>query len=228
MGKKRILSLLLTIGLSVSVAGVGLVGLKSDTRKEVDYNIISDLKDFKLKQVQAKLDVEIQKYKEAEAKRLEEEQRKQELEQKAKQPCFNPYDVTEPSNLTKEQIHKMLEGTALVTLVDAIHWYEQEYGVNGIFITSIIALESGWGESSLSRSHNNLTGYIGRSGDYYAFADWGESVQETFRLISEEYVREDGLFYNGRSVWNINIKYCELDSWSGKIVSIGNELLSKL
>ena len=224
MASKRIVSALLMMGFSISIFGLGGMIQESEPVK-VDYDIISDLNNFEFKQVQAKLDVEIQKHKEAETKRLE-EQRQRELEEQ-KKPHFNPYDVSEPSNLTKEQMYKMLEGTALVTIVDALHWYEQEYGVNAIFITSIVALESGWGESSLARTHNNLTGYIGQNGDYYAFADWGESVQETFRLISEEYVSEDGLFYNGKSVWNINTRYCELDSWSGKIVSIGNDLLSK-
>ena len=231
---KKIISVLLSAGLSVSIIGLGLVE-SYDTKKEVDYDTISELKDFKLKQAQAIIDVEIQKHKEAEAKRIAEEQRLKELEEQRqreleaqKKPHFNPNDVTEPSNLSKEQIHKMLEGTALVTLVDAIYWYEQEYGVNGIFITSIIALESGWGSSYVARNYNNLSGYIGQNGDYYTFANWGESIQETFRLIGEEYVREDGLFYNGKSISAVNIRYCEVDSWTPKVTQIGYELLSKI
>ena len=227
MVRKR-MKVLLSLIIGTTIVSLGVSEIPK-TNMEADYEIISNLKNFEFKQVQAKLDVEIQKIKEAEAKRLEEEKRKKELEeQQRKQPHFNPYNVTEPSNLSKEQLHKMLEGTALVTVVDALYWYEQEYGVNSIFITSIIALESGWGESSLSRTHNNLGGYKSKDGGYYTFADWGESVQETFRLISEEYTNENGLFYNGKSVYDINIRYCELGSWSNKVISIGNELLSKI
>jgi len=201
------------------------VNSKPEQLTESDKNL--DLRNYKVKQVEELIKVEFQKRKEIEARKLE-EQKKIEEEQKIKEPNFNPYDVTELSNLNKEQIYQMLEGTELITLVDAFYWYEQEYNVNLIFIASIVALESSWGRSSLAISHNNLTGYIGRSGQYYSFNNWGESLEETFRLIGDEYTKEEGLFYNGKSVWDINQKYCELSSWTDKVITIGNELISKI
>ena len=99
MVRKRMKVLLgLIIGTTIVSLGVSEI---PKTNMEADYEIISNLKNFEFKQVQAKLDVEIQKIKEAEAKRLEEEKRKRELEeQQRKQPHFNPYNVTEPSNLS--------------------------------------------------------------------------------------------------------------------------------
>lgn len=220
---KKIVSAILSLAFITPLFNVKLT--QESKPKKIDSIEILNLKDYKLKQVEDKLKVEIEKLKEIEAKKLEEEKQR-ELKQQ-RQPHFNPYNVTEPSNLSKEQIHKMLEGTELITLVDALYWYEQEYGVNAIFITSIVALESGWGTSNVGREYNNLTGYKSKNGGYYYFNNWGESVQETFRLIAEEYTSEDGLFYNGKSVWNINVRYCELDSWSNKIINIGNHLLHK-
>ena len=236
------LNSIVSISLSVILAHTNFIGTYT---KQIPFGaggeIVSvekmDLRNNKIKQVEELLKVQYEKIERNKEriylnnKRIESERKMKEeqrlLEEQNKQPHFNPYDVTELSNLNKEQIYKMLEGTDLVTLVDALYWYEQEYKVNLIFITSIVALESGWGRSSLAISHNNLTGYIGSNGEYYVFNDWGENVQETFRLISEEYTSEEGLFYNGKSVWNINQKYCELDSWSNKIIDIGNDLLLK-
>ena len=239
MAKKRIISLLTILALTTPLIQVKEIYIPSEPRKEVESDKNLNLRSYKLEQVEEIMRVEFEKRKEIERQRAEEERIRQEelrrqeeerqrLLEEQKQPHFNPYDVTELSNLNKEEIYEMLKDTSLITLVDALYWYEQEYNVNLIFITSIVALESGWGRSSLAITHNNLTGYIGRNGDYYAFNNWGESLQETFRLIGEEYVSEDGLFYNGKSVWNINQKYCELDSWSGKVINIGNELLSKI
>lgn len=223
MAKKRIAMFLLSTVLTTTPLlkiEAMQVNSKPEQLTESDKNL--DLRNYKVKQVEELIKVEFQKRKEIEMKKQKEE------EQKIKEPNFNPYDVTELSNLNKEQIHKMLEGTELITLVDAFYWYEQQYNVNLIFIASIVALESSWGRSSLAISHNNLTGYIGGNGQYYSFSSWGESLEETFRLIGYEYTKEEGLFYNGKSVWNINQKYCELSSWTDKVITIGNELISKI
>lgn len=227
MAKKRIVSALLTLALTTPLIQVQAIQINSKPEQSTVKGESLDFRNHKIRQLEDMAEAQIQKRKEIELQKQKEEELRA-MEEQNKVPHFNPYDVSELSNLDKDQIHKMLEGTSLVTLVDALYWYEQEYNVNLIFITSIVALESGWGRSSLAISHNNLTGYIGQNGEYYSFNSWGDSLQETFRLISEEYVLQDGLFYNGTSVWNINQKYCEVDSWSGKVISIGNELLSKI
>lgn len=227
MAKKRIVSALLTLVLTTPLIQVQAIQINSKPEQSAVKGESLDFRNYKIRQLEEIARVQIQKRKEIELQKQKEEELRA-IEEQNKVPHFNPYDVSELSNLDKDQIHKMLEGSSLVTLVDALYWYEQEYNVNLIFITSIVALESGWGRSSLAISHNNLTGYIGQNGEYYSFNSWGDSLQETFRLIGEEYVSQDGLFYNGTSVWNINQKYCEVDSWSGKVISIGNELLNKI
>lgn len=81
MCRKRITLTLVGIGLIISTLGIGAPLMYESEPVKVDYDTISDLKDFKLKQVQAIIDVEIQKHKEEEAKRLVEEQRLKELEE---------------------------------------------------------------------------------------------------------------------------------------------------
>lgn len=223
MAKNRILSTLLSVMLLTPLIKVKAIEIPaSKPRKGIESDRNLNLRNYEIKQVEELIKAEFEKCKEIELEEQKEE------EQKRIEPNFNPYNVTELSNLNKEQIYQMLEGTELITLVDAFYWYEQEYNVNLIFIASIVALESSWGRSSLAISHNNLTGYIGGNGQYYSFSSWGESLEETFRLIGYEYTKEEGLFYNGKSVWNINQKYCELSSWTDKVITIGNELISKI
>lgn len=225
--KSKIILLLLTSSMLVGFTTSNQI-IKTNDIKEVDSVEILNLRSYKVDQVEGIMKVEYEKIKEIERKKEEEIEQKRILEELNRKIEFNPYDVSEPSNLTIEEWTSALEDTALVTLASAFHWYEEQYQVNGLLIASIVALESSWGRSSLAISHNNLTGYVGRDGNYYLFNDWGSSLEETFRLIGEEYISEDGLFYNGRSVGDINIKYCELDSWTDKVIDIAYELKNKV
>lgn len=183
----------------------------------------------KERELQEQLEREAQLKAEQERLRAEEEER-QRLASLV--PHFNPYNINELSNLTKEQMYTMLDGTALVTLVDAFYWYEQQYQVNAIFMMSLTAEESGWGRSSLAISNNNLSGHKSSTGEWAYYSDWGECLEESFRLISEEYTDPNGLFYTGSSIYDINLVYCPdpiaPNSWANNINAIAQNLLGKL
>lgn len=179
----------------------------------------------------------LQAEREEQLRREEEERKKREQEEEEErlrqlqQPTYNPYDLRTRSNLSKEQMHQMLSGTALETLVDAYYWYEEVYNVNAIFMMALNAHESAWGRSSLAISNNNLGGYKASDGSFKYFDSWGEFLDENFRLISEEYLDPDGLFYNGVDIFSVNIRYCTEPndlSWSDGINQIAYELLNKL
>lgn len=193
--------------------------------------------DHEFKQLNRELIAEgerLQAEREEQKRREEDERKKQEEEERLKQlqqPTYNPYDLRERSNLSKEQMHQMLSGTALETLVDAYYWYEQVYNVNAIFMMSLNAHESAWGRSSLAIHNNNLGGYKASDGSFKYFNSWGEFLDENFRLISEEYLDPNGLFYNGVAIYSVNIRYCTEpndNSWSEGINQIAYELLNKL
>ncbi|MDV4150317.1 SH3 domain-containing protein [Clostridium sp. AL.422] len=142
-------------------------------------------------------------------------------------PHYNPNNLRELSNLTEDQIYKMLEGSALQTLSSAYYYYEKEYNVNAIFLMSLNSEESGHGRSSLARTHNNLGG-VKDGNSWRYFNDWGESLDYITRLIDKYYLTEGGDYYNGVSVWNVNVRYCEGNTWAGNLNTIANELLAKL
>lgn len=160
------------------------------------------------------------------AKRIAEEQERQRIES----VTFNPYDVSIPSNLTGDEMYELLKDTGLKDVAYTYIQAEKQYGVNAFFLAGLSALESGWGTSERSVRDNNLTGYnIRSSSDIYKFGSRSESLMSTAKLISVDYLDENGRYYLGKSVWNINKHYCppvdgEEKSWADKIVTIANNL----
>lgn len=188
-------------------------------------NILSD-RDLKLKE----LEIQKQRELELEQERLRQEelerQRLAEIEAN-RVVTYNPYNLLEPSNITREEAYIMLEGTALQTLSNAYVYMEELYGVNAIYLMSLSAEESGWGRSQLAITHNNIGGIKSSNGWMY-FSDWGEYLDYKARLLKNQYLSENGDYFNGYSIWNVNIKYCERNTWADNINSIAYGLLNKI
>ena len=215
------LSAILVLNLNSTQAKIETIKKTTEIVIEGDYDLVQITKTF---------DKLIEEENQRRIKEAEEEAERQRLEA-LKVPTYNPYDLRERSNLTKEQMHQMLSGTALETLVDAYYWYEQVYNVNAIFMMSLNAHESAWGRSTLAIEKNNLGGYKASDGSFRYFDDWGQFLDENFRLISDEYLDPNGLFYNGIDIYSVNINYCTEPSdysWSEGINAIAYELLNKL
>ena len=75
----------------------------------------------------------------------EKERIKQEAERLANSPKFNPYNLTEKSNIDKDKAKVLLEGSALQTAAGAYVYAEEVYGVNAIFLMALTSHESGHG-----------------------------------------------------------------------------------
>ena len=178
-----------------------------------------------------------EEYKIEERKRIEAEQERLRQEELEKQRLveiednrvvtYNPYNLLEPSNITREEAYIMLEGTALQTLSNAYVYMEELYGVNAIYLMSLSAEESGWGRSELAMTHNNIGGIKSSNGWMY-FSDWGECLDYKARLLKNQYLSKNGDYFNGYSIWNVNIKYCEQNTWADNINSIAYGLLNKI
>ena len=144
------------------------------------------------------------------------------------EPHFNPYNLLEVSNVTREQMYTILEGTALQTLSNGYVYMEEVYGINALFLVAISAYESGWGRSELAMTHNNLGGLKANDGSWAYFNDWFECLSYKADLLYHQYLSVDGAYYNGTSTWSINARYCEEDYWADNINAIAYELLNKL
>jgi beta-N-acetylglucosaminidase len=162
---------------------------------------------------------------ELESKNKELESKNKELEERIKEllsiPEMNPSNVTSKSNVTETGLKMALKNTGLQGLEPSFVQAEKEYGINAIFLTSLVALESEWGNSSRAKRHNNLSGYavyndiaVGR-----IFSSKHESIMETARLIKEDYVGQ-GRF----DIYSIGKKYSADINWAVKVASISNEI----
>lgn len=174
--------------------------------------------------------------KEAARIKLEEEkklkQEKAEQEAKSKVNTIWKYTtstkITQPCGLTAEQLNKALVDTGLKGLGQMYLDAERNHGVNAVVLIAIHAHESGWGNSSLARSNNNLGGIKKRGGGWASFSSKGECISYSAKLLGENYLTPQGKFYNGTDLKSVNVKYCETSDWAGKVVDTINTILKRI
>lgn len=150
---------------------------------------------------------------------------------------FNPHDLTKPSNVSIKQLKKAFKGTEMAGLEQGFVDSERKFGVNAIFLASLVATESGWNNSKRAKDgSNNITGHA-----VYTDASRGstfdskyECILSTGELLGNHYLKDKGEHYNGVSLWNVNQKYSLLPNkkvnyeWSKMINSISNDLVKKI
>lgn len=132
-------------------------------------------------------------------------------------------DIRQKSNLSLRTLDKLLERTPLQRLAPTFVDLEDKYNVNLLYVVGIVSLESGWGKSSRANDgSNNLTGHAvySDSSSGTSFSSWEACVEETFRLLSDDYLKSDGQWFSGYSIDDVNRNYCASDDWASKIKSI--------
>lgn len=126
---------------------------------------------------------------------------------------------------------------------DYFYYAEQEYGINGVFLASIAALESGWGTSSIALNKNNLFGYQAYDSSPYAsakqFETYSEGIDLVARVLIKYYLNEngtgiyggdvaDGRYYSGETISAVNKHYASDSSWASSVYSIMKKLYNDL
>lgn len=142
--------------------------------------------------------------------------------------AYNPDNLREVSNLSKKQISEILEGTDLQVLADSYYDMERKYNVNAFFLMALNIEESGYGTSTLAQEKNNLGGVRARDGQWQSFDDWEHSLEYIASLVDEMYLNENGPYYNGLSIYAVNVKYCTGDKWANNLNTIAYELMEKV
>lgn len=147
---------------------------------------------------------------------------------------FNPENIREKSNLSIVELDNIFEKVGQAQMKElslAILDAENLYNVNALFLAGLVAQESGWTRKPAGNG-TNLTGYqvytpTSRGAEFNSRYD---NIMQTAKLISDEYLKEDGKYYNGLSIEDINKEYClkpdgSTDyNWSKSITSISNML----
>lgn len=129
-------------------------------------------------------------------------------------------------------MRKALRDTGLEKLADYYVEAEKIFGVNAIFLASLTAQESAWGTSNRAINQNNLSGFevyhADAKGRY--FQNKRESIMKTAELLSKNYLNENGVYYKGKDIFNVNSTYCPNDDyyWSSSINKIAYGLVKKV
>lgn len=140
---------------------------------------------------------------------------------------YNSYNLREVSNISVERLSQMLEGKAIQHLAPVFVQFEEVYGVNCLFVVGLVSLESNFGNSyRANNGSNNLTGHgvYNQQSRGSRFDSKEECINETFRLLSEDYLCENGIYFNGYSIWNVNTKYSQSNRWASQINQIIRDL----
>lgn len=150
------------------------------------------------------------------------------IQSKTNNPVYNPNNIREVSNISHDKLYQMLEGKPIQRISNDFIYCEEKYGISALFLVGLISQESGYGTSKRANNgSNNLSGhavYNNLSRGTY-FDSWGHCVEETAKLINDSYLSEDGDYFNGYSIWDINKKYSADKNWSNQINQIINDLM---
>lgn len=242
MNKRKVIYTMAAVALATCLNGCRATELESRTTSDT---LKEDVNTVKVSEVETNESV-VKPRSEQEAEKSVEEQKpvaeqKQEVEEvveikeevkkevkDVKTPHFNPNNLLEKSNLTRDDAYRMLKGSKLQSVSSHYIYAEETYGVNAIFLMGLTSLESGHGTSNIAINNNNIGGVRKGSGEYSSFSSWEGCISYIANLISKYYLKDDATYFSGRSIWDVNKNYCENSDWADKIVSISKGLMSNL
>lgn len=148
---------------------------------------------------------------------------------------YSKSDMTLASGITKEELKAVLMtykgASTMAHLSDALVDAEQTYNVNAFTMAAIVALESGFATSRRAVEDNNLTGYEVYSDDSEGklFPSQDDSILQTARHLSVNYLTEGGTYYKGLSVDDVQLSYCPDEgkgkNWNGKVDMLASGFL---
>ena len=133
---------------------------------------------------------------------------------------YRALDLTTPCGFSSEELSSGLLWE-LSGYADEFIAAEEKYGVNALFLCAVAALESGWGRYCFRP--NNIFGWSGKS-----FGSKEECIDFVASKISENYLSEEGKYYNGKTVSGVNVFYNGSEFWEKKVPGIMAMIAKKI
>ena len=90
--------------------------------------------------------------------------------------------------------------------------------VDVLFFCGIMAQESKWGKSQLAISRNNFTSQSKPDGKLIRYDSIKECIDETFKNLSQNYLKKGGKYYHGLSIKAVGKEYC-VGKWDKEVLS---------
>lgn len=163
---------------------------------------------------------------------------------------LDPYmALNKPSGLSAQDFKKILSGNSQDTNkifesnAEFFYTMEQRYNINGVFLAAVGIHESQWGTSNIANDKKNLFGYGAYDSDAYNYSynfnDYTEGIELVSRVFAKHYLNPigtsiyggqtaDAKYYNGPTVFGVNVRYASDSNWGTKVFSIMENLYKKL
>lgn len=144
---------------------------------------------------------------------------------------FANLNLKSKTNFDAETYRRILEGTNLEQIAEALVECEELYNVNGLFLASLAALESGYGTSNIAITKNNITGFQAYDNATHMakiFSSYSDCILHTAKHLSDNYLNEGGKYYNEPTLAGVNTKYSSSDEWGNKINNIMIKMIEKI
>lgn len=140
-------------------------------------------------------------------------------------------DLRTKSNMSIEEYQKMLENTALYEIAESLYNAEQKFGVNGLYLMGLACLESFYGNSNFAKNRNNIFGWNAvdsNPGKASYFTSKNECVMFVAEKLSNNYLSENGCYFEGYTAKDIDKHYCTDKQHANKIIKIIEKLEKNL
>ena len=132
-------------------------------------------------------------------------------------------DLTVRCGISKEDFRTLMESLRVdysgffAENADIIYDLCEKYEINEIFFCGLIAAESGWDVAS---NHSSTHTYISMmsGGRLIRYDSDEEGLEAAARLLHEDYLSEDGAYYYGNTLYDVQTRFCPGSStWVGLV-----------
>lgn len=141
------------------------------------------------------------------------------------------YNVGTQTGLTADQLEQALQGTGLQGLGKYYIEAEQTYNVSALALAAMSALESQWGTSNFAKTRNNLFGWQAYDADVQKarhFKSKEEAIMTVAKTLRKNYLTPTGPYFNGVTLYGINVKYASDVNWADKNTDLMNRILDAI
>ncbi len=126
-----------------------------------------------------------------------------------------------PSGYTAARFERVLSGTVLAGIGEALVAAEEETGINALVLAGICAHESGWGASRLAKDKCNLAGLGAYPGAEYSagitFGSRAGSVMFLAELLAVKYAPGGCYFGGSFDLTGVGVRYASDPAWAAKV-----------
>lgn len=126
-------------------------------------------------------------------------------------------DLTIPTGISKEDFRKLMKNLKrdkskfFSENSDIIYDLCYKYQLNEIFFCGLIAGEAGW---DISENHRNSCNYISMmsKGKLIKYKTTKEGLEAAAKLLHTKYLSEGGAYYSGKTLSDVQKKFCPKSS----------------